>query len=467
MSLGSDKLGKSKAVVGKGLADGVEFKSNPYEILDEFFHDPKEESVVYIRNKYFRYSLVKFLEEMNFTFLHSDIENHDRAVISLIDGTFKFIDHMEDSITYELPYDWDSLEADIRNYVSENPIVKKQPVQRNPENWDKPNGEDDNADLIDKSMESVKSHIKTLQEKFGIGMDEVKKMVKDYQKKTHHSVNETSYPAKGNPDVKLKSGIYNNIVDLVKKHSWEAQFESDYGVNIMSYIRENSEQGTEERLISEFGFEYVLENITVDESEFWNNRIIEVKYKDQEELPDIDMSEFEEIDQKSKSLEDNSIKLFTQQESDFIISQLNNMKVGQELIDGVMSGNLDNSDLDKLSKIMYSRDLWGEGWFNSDEDAGHYENIRIKIESNIPDSLIEDQYVISWEGSDIHTGNKEETIDFIKKIGNDIMNDYRHDIDRYDAFKEYDIDSDKETRMLYRSDEFSEVINEVINKFYE
>ena len=363
MSLGSDKLGKKKAVVGKGLASGVEFKSNPYEILDDFFHDPNEEIVVYIRNKYFRYSVLKFLQEMNFTFLESELEENDKMVISMVDGTFKFIDHMEDNITHEIPYDWDSLEADIRDYVKENPIVKKVSTPKDQANWDKPNGVDDEVDLIDKSMDSVKSHIKTLKDKFNISVDEVKKMVKDYQKKIYHGANETTYPAKGNPDVKLRSGIYNNMVDLIKTHEWESQFESDYGKDIFNYMRNNTGQGTEERLLSEFGFEYVLENITIDESEFWSNRVIEVKYKDQEELPEVDMSEFEEIIAREKiengkdvfdmlddGLDLNSTDPLTKDENIEIVESMIGHKLNDE--DKKLVSSLSNNEFDDIIEEM-------------------------------------------------------------------------------------------------------------------
>jgi hypothetical protein len=291
MSLGSDKLGKGKAIIGKGLANGVEFKTNPYEAIDSLFFDESLESVIFARNKYFRHSIKKFLEEMNFTFLESEIDEYTNCIVSLEKGTFKFINHMEDQIKYELPYDWDAFEGDIRMYVKDNPIVKKKMVQRNPENWDKPNGVNDEKDLIDKSMDSIKDFAKKLKEKFGVSDEEIKNMVKKNQKITYHSVNKTTYPAKGNPDLKLESGQYANIVDLIKQHEWEDQFESDYGDNIVIYMRENSEEGTEKRLLSEFGFEYCIDNIVVSENEDWSKRSIEVQYQGQEELPEVNVDD--------------------------------------------------------------------------------------------------------------------------------------------------------------------------------
>tara|TARA_R110000772_G_scaffold2410_4_gene8505 strand:- start:10885 stop:12252 length:1368 start_codon:yes stop_codon:yes gene_type:complete len=284
--LGSDQLNNKNK---KRVSSGVEFKTDVYGFLDDFLHDETEEVIVSTRNKYFAFGAKQFLEDMNFTFMGGE-PSEPRMVISMLNGNFKFIDHMEEHVTIELPYDWDIMESNVRAFVTENPIVKKE-VTHNSENWDQPEEDQNGKDAID----GVKDWVKEIQKKLNIGAEEAAKMASGYIKKLYHGKNETSYQAKGNPDIKLSSGIYNNMEDLVNKNGWASQFRSDYNESIREYMRDNNLTGSEENLLVEFGFEHILENVVVDEHRYWNNRIIEVKYKDQddEEMETIDKSEFE------------------------------------------------------------------------------------------------------------------------------------------------------------------------------
>lgn len=290
MSLGSDKLGKDKAVISKGLADGVQYKTDVYSVLDELFHDDGEEIVVSTRNKYFAEGAKKFLEDMNFTFLESDLGD-PRMVISLINSNFKFIDHMEDLVSVELPYEWDDMENKVREYVSANPVVKKE-INRNESSWGLPTNQQGEKDAID----GVKDWVREIQKKINIGSEEAASIAKKHIRKLFHSKNETTYTALGNPDLKIVSGMYNNIEDLIVKNGWKLQFESDYKMTVREYLRNHSDDvEVELNLLSSFGFEYLKDDIRVTPNKYWTNRIIEIRYKDQDndELDSIEVDESE------------------------------------------------------------------------------------------------------------------------------------------------------------------------------
>lgn len=304
MSLGSDQLGKKSERTTKGLADGVEYKTDVYATIDELFHDDGEELVVSTRNKYFAEGAKKFLEDMNFTFLESTL-SEPRLVISLINSNFKFISHMEDMVTIELPYDWDIMEKDVRNYVSSNPIVKKEKVEFHEENWNTPVSDQKEKDAID----GVKDWVKEIQRKVNIGSNEAADMARTYIRKMFHDKNETKYTAQGNPDLKLESGLYNNIEDLINKNGWKLQFESDYKKSVREYLRDatdNEDKDVEKNLLIDFGFEYIVDNIIFTPHRYWTNRMIEVKYKDQDqdniESIHVDEKDFENQNQNPQTI---------------------------------------------------------------------------------------------------------------------------------------------------------------------
>jgi hypothetical protein len=293
MALGSEHLGKEKALVKKG-DDSTKFKTDVYGFLDEFLHDDDEEIVVSTRNKYFGHAAKVFLEDMNFTFLNSEVTSL-RLVISLVKSEFKFIDHMEDQVTLKLPYDWDAMESDVRAHVSLNPVVKKEAVQRDESKWNTPGGNSE-EDVVD----GVKAWVQGIQQKVNIDAAEAAEMAKKFIKKAYHDKNETIYTAKGNPDVKLVSGVYNNLEQLIRKNGWKDQFESDYKMTVREYFRNNSDiEGIEKTLLAEFGFDYIADETIVTEHKYWTNRIVEIKYKDQDQddvegkVDNVDMLEFE------------------------------------------------------------------------------------------------------------------------------------------------------------------------------
>ena len=303
MSLGTENLGKDKALInkGKGLADGAEFKSNPYEMLDSLFHDDETQIIVRTDNKYISMAAKNFLEEMNLFFNESDLDLPILAV-NLEDGVFKFIEHMEDEVSLEIPVEWDVFEKDIRNYINENPIVRKE-IQKNPEGWsDTPDSKESNS--VEKSIQSVKKHVKTLQEDYNLTMDEIKQSIDKYKNQIVHINNKTKYTAKGNAELQLESGTYNHMVELVKSHGWETDFEIKYGSSIIKYMNSNkAETNIEKRLLSEFGFEYCIDKISVSDNSDWTNRVIEVQYPDQKQedfdVIKVELDEFEKFEKEN------------------------------------------------------------------------------------------------------------------------------------------------------------------------
>lgn len=255
------------------------FSTDVYDVLDSLFHEPSEELVIRLRNKYHGYGAIQFLEDMNYTNLSEkeDVRNEPLMVVSMIDSNFRFTDdHMEEFITMELPYDWDDLEKTVRDYVSENPVIKKLKKESdfNELNVDTPTVEDDNSSSTNVDKEWVKS----LQEKFGMTEETATEIILNQQKQKIFKDNVTLYTSKGNPDMKLKSGMYNHIVHLVRSNGWEDEFFKIYNSKVQPFVNKSKDPDIERNLLIGLGFEYMLDNVKVDESEYWNNKVIEVGY---------------------------------------------------------------------------------------------------------------------------------------------------------------------------------------------
>lgn len=260
----------------------VGFSTDVYDVLDSLFHEPSEELVIRLRNKYHGYGAIQFLEDMNYTNLseEEDVRNEPLLVVSMVDSNFRFTDdHMEEFITMELPYDWDELEKTVRDYVSENPVAKK--VEKNDFNE-----LSETSPMVDNNTTSSGvdgEWVKALQEKFGMSEEEATKVILNQQKQKTFKDNVTLYTSKGNPDMKLKSGMYNHIVHLVRSNGWEDEFVKMYGSKVQPFVNKSKDPDVEKSLLIGLGFEYMLDKIKFDESEYWNNKIIEVDYLREED----------------------------------------------------------------------------------------------------------------------------------------------------------------------------------------
>ena len=289
MSLGSEKLGRGK-VKELGLAKGNEFKPDVYDRLHSMLYDDNNEVVAFVGDKYLAIAVKAFLEDLNFTCVVAELSNKN-VVINKSEGIFEFRNKLDDKIKYELLYDWESFKQDIKDYVKENPIVKKEVGERNMENWNVPVEQQNSTqgDLIDQSVDKVKGMLKQVKDKFKLSDSDTERNAKDWVDNIYHEQNITKYLSKKNPDVKLLSGKYKNIQDLIVKNGWELQFEEDYEMEVFDYFNSNNTEGIESKFLNDVGFEYISEQIVVSNSTNWHLRNIEVKYKDQDK--DVDDKE--------------------------------------------------------------------------------------------------------------------------------------------------------------------------------
>jgi hypothetical protein len=303
MSLGSEKLGRGKKKE-LGLASGAEFKTNVYDKLHALTFDKDNEIVVIVDDKYLAHAVKALLEDLNFTCMVPDLTNQN-VIIDKKEGIFEFRNKLDDKVKYELPYDWSLFVNEMKDSVKQNPIIKKEVGDRNMDNWNKPLDEQntEKGDLIDQATESLKDKLKEAKKLFGLSDNDTKKNAKIWTENLYREENKTKYISKKNPDLKLYSGKYKNIQDLIQQNGWELQFEEDYGMEVFDYFMENDKDGIEKDFLSEIGFDYILDDVIIEEYGEWHTRKIEVKYKDQDKLKaEIDKKANEIID----SLDDES-----------------------------------------------------------------------------------------------------------------------------------------------------------------
>lgn len=268
---------------------------NTSDFIDDFLFDDSEEKIIGIRNKYYSYGIKQFLEDMNFIFVESELDE-PMVQVSLINGSFKFINHMQDKVELEVPYDWDEFEQLIRDYVTENPITRDE-TDFNTETWTDENEEN--------AFNVISDHVKELREKFGISLEEAKALLNKNRAKLDHTKHSTVFGATGYPEIQLKSGVYNHLVDLIIQNDLDDHFEKIIGSSVRVHINRNSDrEDVERKALIDIGFNHIIDNITVNENEYWNNRVIEVKYENQEEREDIDMTDMEDFDKQLKEAED-------------------------------------------------------------------------------------------------------------------------------------------------------------------
>jgi hypothetical protein len=121
-----------------GLAP--EFENNPYEALDDLLFDSELEYIVSVEDNYLKQAMAKFLTDNNLRQKTKNFEGYEYMFISLDLGTFNFIErpNYKDKKVYELPYDWDELMAELKDYISENPFEKHEISDKNPDSWSQP-----------------------------------------------------------------------------------------------------------------------------------------------------------------------------------------------------------------------------------------------------------------------------------------------------------------------------------------
>lgn len=266
-----------------------------FDILNEICFNEETERVTYIKNKYFAYSVEMFLEEMGFLNYSKEGEEKvkDKIFIDLKKGIYKYTnDTLSDKVNFEIPYDWNTFENDIRDYIKNNPIVRNS-SDSNEDFW-----KTNNEEIVDESMEAASDIIEKLKDIYGYDIDQIKTIMSTKKKDILHNLNKQVYTAKGNPDIKLKSGKYNHIIDLFKKNDLEQEFKDKYGRDVNKYVREHKNYKVDIDILKEFGFEYLFENniIGINDDKNWNNRIVEIKFDNQEEMEkefNIDYSKYE------------------------------------------------------------------------------------------------------------------------------------------------------------------------------
>lgn len=133
----SEMIG-SKKNDASGLSP--EFEVNPYERLDDLLFNPDLEYIVSIEDDYLKIALAQFLNDNNLQQKTKNYKEYEYMFISFDLGTFNFIDKptLGDKKLYELPYDWDELMINLREYLEEHPFEKKEEVAKNPESWSQP-----------------------------------------------------------------------------------------------------------------------------------------------------------------------------------------------------------------------------------------------------------------------------------------------------------------------------------------
>lgn len=269
MSMSGNTIG------GRAFGDGVGFENDPYSILDDLLHDDSEEKVISTRNKYFAQAAKIFLEEMNFKFVESPV-TEPRLVVSLNNNSFKFVSHMEDHVTIDLPYDWDIMENEIRDHVKSNPVVQTE-VKAEADEWN-------NDPMRDEEKREILFYVKSIQSRLNVSPSDAIKLAEEYMKKMYSKkIGDSVYSSSTNPELKIKSGVYDNVQRLLIENNLMDEFNKTHKEGIIRYLNENQKvPNLELNLILSMGFDHIKDNITVDESPYITNRIVNVKFEGQD-----------------------------------------------------------------------------------------------------------------------------------------------------------------------------------------
>jgi len=220
MSLGGRNIGDKK-VKETGLAKGVEYKSDPYALLDKIFFNETNEIVVRLSSKYMYFAVKALLDDMMFTYMGGK-KTSTLVNIDLKTKQYKFLNHMDEMITYEVPSNWDKFETKIKDCLIENPTFRNHEVNKNKK----------------QAIVGINSWIETFIDKKA--MDSVEKVEELFREQFQNYVDReyiTEYTSNVNPEIHLMSGKYSGIVDLYEKNKWAVQFEKDKGESVEDYIR--------------------------------------------------------------------------------------------------------------------------------------------------------------------------------------------------------------------------------------
>lgn len=150
------KIAKSNGMMG--------FGSNVYSKLDGLFHDDEKEFFIKCEDKYIKEAFKKYLQDNNFEYKDSNIKNQ-YIFVSTVLGSFKFTDEASSNIDYNIPIDWEDVVMKINNIIEENPIEKKQKVNKNPDNWNLPASEQPDTPQVNTIQKKGNTETKELKSK--------------------------------------------------------------------------------------------------------------------------------------------------------------------------------------------------------------------------------------------------------------------------------------------------------------
>lgn len=180
-------VGAKKGKHGDMSSLSPEFENNPYEALDDLLFDSELEFIVSIEDNYLKQAMAKFLTDNNLRQKNKNFEDYEYMFISLDLGTFNFIEkpNYQDKRVYELPYDWNELMTELKDYIAENPFEKYEIADKNPESWSIPREDTPGTDYTKNDGESFLERAKkrlgmnsdaSKQEKIDAMKDSIKEM---------------------------------------------------------------------------------------------------------------------------------------------------------------------------------------------------------------------------------------------------------------------------------------------------
>lgn len=122
-----------------GLAPA--FENNPYKKLNKLFADSESDFYLYVSDNYLKKAVASLLIDKGIEERNGNYENFNKFYVSLSMGTFNLINEFDSDINiYQLPIQWSDMIFHIDDYLEDNPIIKKEPVVKNPDNWNIPRG---------------------------------------------------------------------------------------------------------------------------------------------------------------------------------------------------------------------------------------------------------------------------------------------------------------------------------------
>lgn len=118
-------------------------------VLDK---ESKESFYILCNDIFLKMGFGKYLESHNFELMGERPNNTENKFIfvSLTEGKYFFTNDDYSNTEYIFPAEWDTVKDKIEDAVKANPIPKKEPVEKHPENWNTPTDEqsDTNEGLL-------------------------------------------------------------------------------------------------------------------------------------------------------------------------------------------------------------------------------------------------------------------------------------------------------------------------------